>query len=86
LGLTAGYNLLYHRRSKDVSEELKLDSVKKKLAQYKQKCFNHVSRMEDIGYPQHVLNYTSIKRRPGRTLKRLLDRHNREAGTGHLLA
>jgi hypothetical protein len=32
---TAGYSLLDHRRNEDILEELKVDSVKKKLAQYK---------------------------------------------------
>jgi ABC-type ATPase involved in cell division len=49
-----------HRRHEDILEELKVDSVEKKLAQYKQKCFNHICSMEDIGYPVQLLNYRSI--------------------------
>jgi hypothetical protein len=44
---TAGYSLLDHRRS-DISKEIKVDPVEKKLAQYKQKWFNHIIRMGDI--------------------------------------
>jgi hypothetical protein len=41
--------------------------------------------MEDIGYPEQLLDYRSIdRRRPGRPLKRLLDGYNREAETSHL--
>jgi hypothetical protein len=42
-----GYSLIDSRRNGDTLE-LKLDSVEKKLAQYKQKWLHHVSRMEDI--------------------------------------
>jgi hypothetical protein len=34
-------------------------------AQYKQKLLNHVSRMEDIRYPEQLLDYQPIGRRPG---------------------
>jgi hypothetical protein len=78
---TARYSLL------DILEELNVDPVDEQLAQYKQKCLNHVRRMEDIRYPKQILDYRPIgRRRPGRPLKRLLDGYNREAGTGHLLA
>jgi len=33
----AGWNLLDHRRNEDILEELKVDPVKRKSAQYKQK-------------------------------------------------
>jgi hypothetical protein len=46
--------------------ELNTDPVKQKLEQYKQKWFNHVSRIEDIRYPQQLLDYQLHgKRRPG---------------------
>jgi hypothetical protein len=53
-------------------EELKVDPVQKKLAQYKLKWLNRVSRMEDIRYPKQLLDYGPL-RRPGRPLKTLLD-------------
>jgi hypothetical protein len=49
--------LLDHRRNEDVLEELKVDPVKKKLAQYKQKRLNHISRMENTGYPKRLTDY-----------------------------
>jgi len=52
---TAGYGLLDHRRNEDMLEELKVDLVKKKLAQYKQKCLNLLGGMEDIRYPKQFL-------------------------------
>jgi len=36
--------------------------VENKLAQYKQKWLNHVSRMKDIRYPKH-LGYRPIRKR-----------------------
>jgi len=40
---TAGYTFICHRRN-DILEELKVDPVEKKLAQYKQKWLNHDGR------------------------------------------
>jgi hypothetical protein len=34
---TAGHNLVDHKRNEDILEELNVNSVRKKLAQYKQK-------------------------------------------------
>jgi len=45
---TAGYSLLDHRRNEYILEELKVDPVEKKLAQYKQKLLNNITRMDDI--------------------------------------
>jgi len=44
--------------------------------------------MEDVRYPKQALDYRPIERirRPGPPLKRLLEGHNHEAETGHLLA
>jgi hypothetical protein len=82
---TAGYSLLGYERNEDVLE-LTADQVRKKLAQYKQKWFNHVSRMEDIRYPKQLLDYRPIgKRKPRPPLKRPLDGYSRESETGHLL-
>jgi len=55
--------------------------VERKLAQYKQKWLNHVSRMEDIRYPEQVLDCRHVGRsiNPGLPLKRPLDGYNREA-------
>jgi len=40
-----------------------------------------------MSYTKQLLDYRPIeRRRPGRPLKRLLDRYNRKAETGHLLA
>jgi hypothetical protein len=83
---TAGYIILNYRRIEDTLEELKVDPVKKKLAQYKQKCLIHVRRLEDIRYPKQLLDYRpNGRRRPGRPLKRLLDGYSREAETSNLL-
>jgi hypothetical protein len=47
----------------------------------------HFSRMEDIRYPEQLLDYRPIeRRRSGRPLKRLLDGYSGEAETGQLLA
>jgi hypothetical protein len=48
---TAGYSSLDHKGN-DILEEIKVDNAGKKLLQYEQKRFNHVSRMEDIICPQ----------------------------------
>jgi len=74
---TARYGLLDNRRNEDILEELKVDPVEKKLAQYKQKWLNHVSRMEDTGYQKRLFDYPPTerrrRRRRRRKLKRLLD-------------
>jgi len=64
-----------------------VDPVENKSAQHKQKWLNHVSRMEDIGYPKEILDCRPIgRRRPEWPLKSLLDGYSREVETGHLLA
>jgi hypothetical protein len=73
---TAGYSLLHCRRNEDVSDELKVDPVGRKLAQHKQKRLNRVARMEDIRCQKQFLDYRPVgrrrrrRRRPGRPLKR----------------
>jgi len=52
---TAGYSLLGHKRNETILEELKVDSVEKKLAQYKQKWLNHDSRIEDSRHPKQLV-------------------------------
>jgi len=86
MGHIVGYSLLDHIRSEETFKELRTEPVKKKLAQYKQKWFNHVSKMENIRHPKQLLVIRPIGRRPGQPLKRLLDGYSREAETGHLLA
>jgi hypothetical protein len=67
---TAGYSLLLDlRRNEDISKELTSDPAKKKLTQCKQKWLYLVSRMEDIRYPKHLLDYQPIGRRPGTTIE-----------------
>jgi hypothetical protein len=71
---TAGYNLMDYRRKQDIQEGIKVEPVDRKLAQYKQKRLNQVSRMEDVRYPKHFLVCQPVgRRRRGRPLKRLLD-------------
>jgi hypothetical protein len=48
---TAKYSLLDCRRDENILEELKVDPVETELAQYRRNWLNHVSRMEDIRYP-----------------------------------
>jgi hypothetical protein len=43
----AGYSLS-DQRSEGILQERNIDPVKNKLAQYKRKCLNHVSGMEDV--------------------------------------
>jgi len=84
---TVGYSLLDYRRNEGILEKLEVDLVEKKLAQYKQKKLHNFNRMEDIRYPEQLLDYRPIgRRRPGRSLKRLLDVYSCEAERGHLLA
>jgi hypothetical protein len=60
---TPGYTLLARRRNEDILGEIKVDTVEKKLAQYKHKWLNVVSRMEDIGYPKRLLDYRHRKKK-----------------------
>jgi hypothetical protein len=50
---TAQYSLLHRRR--DYILEVKVDVLEGKLAQYKQKGLNHVSRIEDIRHKKSPL-------------------------------
>jgi hypothetical protein len=59
---SGGHSLLNHRRN-DILEEINIDPVEKKLAQYKQKRLNYVSRMKGIRYAKQVCNYRAIRRR-----------------------
>jgi len=82
---TAGCSLLDHERNEHILQ-LEVHPVKKKLAQYKRKWLNLVSRMEDIRYPKQILDYRPIGRRTRLPLNRILDGYICEAETGHLLA
>jgi len=53
MGHTARYSLLDRRRNEDVLEELKVNPVENKLAEYKQKWLNHL-RTEDIRYQKQL--------------------------------
>jgi hypothetical protein len=66
---TAEYRLLGHRRN-DIFEELKEFPMEKELAHHKQKCLNHVNRMEGIRYPKQILDYRTIGRRRRRRRRR----------------
>jgi hypothetical protein len=52
-------------------EELKVDPAEKKLAEYKEVCLNHVSRIDDID--SRPVGRGGGGGGPGRPLKRLLD-------------
>jgi len=67
---TAGYSSLDRRRNEDILEELKVDPAGKKLAQYKQKWLNNVSRIEALRYPKLLLDSRPVGRRRGPPLKR----------------
>jgi len=70
---TAGYNILDHRKNEDILEELKVDLVEKKLGQYKQKCLNNVSRINN-----------SLTIDPW-SLQKVLDGYSCEAKTGQFI-
>jgi hypothetical protein len=38
-------------KNEDILEEIKVDPLEKKLAEYKQKLLNHVNRMKNIRHP-----------------------------------
>jgi hypothetical protein len=59
---STGTTLLYQRK-KDILEELKVDPVRNKLAQDKQKWLDHVSRLEAIRYLKQLLHCRPIGRR-----------------------
>jgi hypothetical protein len=66
--------------TENVLEEIKMDTIENRLAQYKQKYLNLVSMMEDIIYPKQLLDSPPILRRirikirrSERPLKRLLE-------------
>jgi len=54
-----------------VGPRICLDAVARR--NNKEKSLDHVSRLEDIRYPEHLFDYRTVGGRPGRPLKRLLD-------------
>jgi hypothetical protein len=56
-----GYHLLDQRRNEDILKEIKVDPVKRKLIQYKQKWLNHFCRIEDNRYAK--ISSLSIKQK-----------------------
>jgi hypothetical protein len=59
---TAGYSLSGHRRNEDILEQLTVHPVHNKLSKYKRKLLNHVSRMEDMRYPEQFPGYRPVER------------------------
>jgi hypothetical protein len=71
---TAKYTRQDHKRNQEIMKELKTNPVLEKINNYKEKCIQHVHRMERSTFPRAILNYQpSGKRHQGRPLKRLLD-------------
>jgi len=60
-----------------VFQNLKVDPVEKKLEHSMEKRLKRVSRMEDIWYPQQLLDYRPIGQRPGLELKRRIQSRSR---------
>jgi len=65
---------IIYNKNVNILEELKLDPVEDKLAQYKQKWLNRDSRMEGIKYLKQLHDcWPTERRRPEPPLKRPLD-------------
>jgi hypothetical protein len=81
----ARYSLLYHR-SEDILEEFNVETVEKKSAQNKKSWIMLEGwKTSDTPNISLTIDLSEEKKRPGGSLKRLLDEYNREAETGHLL-
>jgi hypothetical protein len=71
---TAGHTLFYHKSKQKIMEELKVEPADEKLRRFKSSWLRNVTRMNNDGMPQIMLNYRSNgRRRLGRPLKRLLN-------------
>jgi hypothetical protein len=80
---TAQYTLCDHKKNQDIIKQLNTQSIIEKLNKYKNKCIQHVRRMDRSRLPRAIMENRPIgTRNPGRPLKRLLDGYI-EAGTGH---
>jgi hypothetical protein len=81
---TAGYTLMDHKQNEEIIKELQVAPIINKIQNYKTKCIQHVSRMDDQRYPKKMLQYQPRgKRRLGRPLKLLLDDIQLEVETDH---
>ncbi|KAJ4428270.1 hypothetical protein ANN_24287 [Periplaneta americana] len=54
---TAGYTLLDHKRNEDILQELKMQPLEEKIAEYRNRWLEHISRMETGQTPQEMLKY-----------------------------
>jgi hypothetical protein len=59
---TKGFSLLDKRRDEDILDEFKVDPMKRNQHNINKEWLNHVSRLEDIRYPEHLLEYRPIER------------------------
>lgn len=83
----AGYILLDHTKNEDVSQEIYMRTIEKKLLQHIQNWLDLVRIMRNIKHPKQFLDYRPVeKRRHRRPLKRLLVGYNVLAEIGHLLS
>jgi len=74
----SGCTIIYHKRSEENLEELKIEPFEEKLKRYKSNWQQHVTRTNNR-MPEIILNCRQNgRRRLGRPLKRLFD----EAETG----
>jgi hypothetical protein len=82
---TAGYTLLDHKKNEDVLQELNTTPILEKITKYRHNWVKHVHRMNNSRFPKALIEYHQRgRRRPGRSLKRLLDGVQTEIETGHM--
>jgi hypothetical protein len=81
---TAGYTLIDHKTNEDILEAVHVTALEEQLCTvHRHNWFGHVHRMEDNRLPKQLLKYNpNGRRRPGRSLKRLLDDMTAETETG----
>ena len=79
---TAGYIWTDYKTNAQFAKELKITSSLDKLLEYKRNCIQHVNRMPRNRLPRVMKHYSPTGRRNhGRSLKRLLDRWDRNGST-----
>ncbi|KAJ4447022.1 hypothetical protein ANN_09010 [Periplaneta americana] len=62
------------KRNEEILEQLEVESVEEKITRYKFNWLDHVRRMENSRIPKIMMQYKPRgHRRPGRSLRRLLD-------------